>query len=589
LIRCVVTKTLLEFLAGAPEEESDLLAILWPESRSRQQLGWNGVLRIYSARVDAPLVDCPTDITIRLEGAQIDRGGRLVLGEAGQRWAEKVCIGDEDLFAEVREAGGGRTESVRPSDQDFNEVELVQPLGRADVRNFRTRDSPPPGDPNVDPVPSDSAWGLAHPPGQPPYPGGRTDVSDSPSGGGASRVLDKSPGPRESPVLLHGRAIRVRQLDLEDGRRRPQETQSVRRAEVVLRYDTGLNCTVHLALPTEDAPGLRVTFSPRSKGTEFALPVTLADPSLHSARVDSLIDQSRLDSATVCIVGVGSGGGRVAWELAKAGISNFELIDDDRLEPVNLSRHVLDWQDLGRLKVEAVRDRIIQANPRARVAIHAFDVLNEPARTRVALKKASILVAASGSPQSYFFLNELALSLRVPAVYSAAFGNAAAGFVLRVVPGTDPCYNCVHGALIRAEDRLPDRLPDYNHPQLGQELRAEPGLAVDIGMISLLHAKIILTTLHAVSNSRVPDPRVPSALPESTLEKDSGRIPTMVLWVGQKIMVGIPEADDDLVPNWNYLLWTNRDFKQWGPFESIRSFAVRRPDCVACGVADTAR
>lgn len=56
--------------------------------------------------------------------------------------------------------------------------------------------------------------------------------------------------------------------------------------------------------------------------------------------------------------GLGSGGASIAVELAKAGVGNFALVDFDRLELHNISRHIAGVNELGRLKTNIVRDAI---------------------------------------------------------------------------------------------------------------------------------------------------------------------------------------------------------------------------------------
>src|SRR5690606_1733286 len=60
----------------------------------------------------------------------------------------------------------------------------------------------------------------------------------------------------------------------------------------------------------------------------------------------------------VVLVGAGSLGSQVAMQLARAGVGRLTLIDPDILNAENLGRHVLGIDDLGRYKVDAMRDRL---------------------------------------------------------------------------------------------------------------------------------------------------------------------------------------------------------------------------------------
>ncbi len=60
----------------------------------------------------------------------------------------------------------------------------------------------------------------------------------------------------------------------------------------------------------------------------------------------------------ISIIGLGSVGSRVLMDLARAGFNNFLLIDSDIFLPHNLIRHELTIKDIGKLKIEALKEKI---------------------------------------------------------------------------------------------------------------------------------------------------------------------------------------------------------------------------------------
>ncbi|MHA1444017.1 MAG: ThiF family adenylyltransferase, partial [Candidatus Hodarchaeales archaeon] len=70
-----------------------------------------------------------------------------------------------------------------------------------------------------------------------------------------------------------------------------------------------------------------------------------------------------LKTKKVVIIGMGSGGSLVAVYLAKSGLKNFILVDDDRLETHNIIRHICDLSQLGRYKTHAVKEFIEKRIP----------------------------------------------------------------------------------------------------------------------------------------------------------------------------------------------------------------------------------
>ena len=71
----------------------------------------------------------------------------------------------------------------------------------------------------------------------------------------------------------------------------------------------------------------------------------------------------KLRSARVAIAGLGGLGSNIAVSLTRAGVGELLLVDFDRVEISNLNRQQYDTGDLGRLKTEALSDRLLKINP----------------------------------------------------------------------------------------------------------------------------------------------------------------------------------------------------------------------------------
>ena len=63
------------------------------------------------------------------------------------------------------------------------------------------------------------------------------------------------------------------------------------------------------------------------------------------------------------IVGCGSVGATVAENLARCGITKFTLWDFDIVEPKNLANQIFRTKDIGKPKVEALRNILLDINP----------------------------------------------------------------------------------------------------------------------------------------------------------------------------------------------------------------------------------
>lgn len=81
----------------------------------------------------------------------------------------------------------------------------------------------------------------------------------------------------------------------------------------------------------------------------------------------------RLQKARVAVFGLGGVGGYVVEALARSGIGQLDLIDNDTVGLTNLNRQILaTYATLGMPKTEAARERVLQINPACCVRTHAL-------------------------------------------------------------------------------------------------------------------------------------------------------------------------------------------------------------------------
>lgn len=88
----------------------------------------------------------------------------------------------------------------------------------------------------------------------------------------------------------------------------------------------------------------------------------------------------KLNNAKVAIFGIGGVGGYVAEALARSGVGNLVLIDNDKVSITNINRQIIALHStIGRYKTEVMKERILDINPKARVEIHNCFFLPENA------------------------------------------------------------------------------------------------------------------------------------------------------------------------------------------------------------------
>lgn len=79
----------------------------------------------------------------------------------------------------------------------------------------------------------------------------------------------------------------------------------------------------------------------------------------------------RLSAARVAVFGVGGVGGYTVEALARSGIGNIDLIDNDRVSESNINRQIIALDStVGQYKTEAMRARIADISPDCLVTVH---------------------------------------------------------------------------------------------------------------------------------------------------------------------------------------------------------------------------
>lgn len=79
--------------------------------------------------------------------------------------------------------------------------------------------------------------------------------------------------------------------------------------------------------------------------------------------LNKISDFFKPDDTEIHIVGCGSVGSTVAENLARCGVTNMILWDFDTVETHNIVNQMFRQQDMGKLKVEALKDILCEINP----------------------------------------------------------------------------------------------------------------------------------------------------------------------------------------------------------------------------------
>ena len=86
----------------------------------------------------------------------------------------------------------------------------------------------------------------------------------------------------------------------------------------------------------------------------------------------------KLQNSHVAVFGVGGVGGYVVEALARSGVKNFDLIDNDTVALSNINRQIIaTHSSVGKYKVDVMKERIFDINPDAVINVHKCFFLPE--------------------------------------------------------------------------------------------------------------------------------------------------------------------------------------------------------------------
>lgn len=78
----------------------------------------------------------------------------------------------------------------------------------------------------------------------------------------------------------------------------------------------------------------------------------------------------KLRNSFVAVFGIGGVGSYAVEALARGGVGNLALFDDDKICITNINRQIIATREtIGRPKVEAMRERVLKINPKCNVEI----------------------------------------------------------------------------------------------------------------------------------------------------------------------------------------------------------------------------
>ena len=225
------------------------------------------------------------------------------------------------------------------------------------------------------------------------------------------------------------------------------------------------------------------------------------------SRNTGILETDMMQTKRAVILGCGSVGSLVAMELARSGVGHFCLVDADVLEYHNVCRHQCGIEDVGDLKVNALRRKLLNINPNVEVVSFGGIVQNIPKETldRFCVGGDTIFVGCADNRMADVYSNRISIYYDASFISIGFWERAFAGEIFYHIPGCGmPCYGCALGDGGGVSGRVEANHHVYSNQENIEGLKFEPGISVDINFITSIGIKLIIDILNRGNPTYIP-------------------------------------------------------------------------------------
>lgn len=215
------------------------------------------------------------------------------------------------------------------------------------------------------------------------------------------------------------------------------------------------------------------------------------------SRNTGILESTIMLEKSALFIGCGSVGSLIAVELAKAGVGNFMLVDNDIFGYHNICRHQCGVYDVGRYKTDALADRILQVNPYARVVKHNCTIQEVDIDDLMSFcNENCIAIGGADNREGDLYANGIAKKMGMPFVSIGCWERAFAGEIFYCLPQGMPDYEDFLAAAGYSSGRVTQNRRFYTAEEDLEKVSFEPGISADVNFVSIIGVKIILDLLN---------------------------------------------------------------------------------------------
>ena len=166
---------------------------------------------------------------------------------------------------------------------------------------------------------------------------------------------------------------------------------------------------------------------------------TFAPPKVKERRVHG----QTFRTSSVCIIGAGSLGSKVAASLAREGVGQFMLLDNDVLWSDNLVRNELDEMDVGHHKAISLKHRLLRINPTVHVGALGMSLTSQSAVQHISdlgeiVSSCDLVIDTTADSGVFRMAAAICTQKRKPLIWGRVYAGGVGGLVARSIPQEDP-------------------------------------------------------------------------------------------------------------------------------------------------------
>lgn len=213
--------------------------------------------------------------------------------------------------------------------------------------------------------------------------------------------------------------------------------------------------------------------------------------------------------SSVCIIGAGSLGSKVAASLAREGVGQFMLLDNDVLWSDNLVRNELDEMDVGHHKAISLQHRLRRIMPTAHVGALGMSLTSQSTVQNITklgeiISSCDLVIDTTADSGVFRMTAAVCTQKSKPLVWGRVYAGGVGGLVARSIPQEDPPPMAAASQLqawCDAKGRTPPEGREQNYGVQGDD-QDEPLFASD-GDVGVIANRLARHALDALSNAEM--------------------------------------------------------------------------------------